>query len=143
MESYRKALAEVDTIIENMPRELVLKIPNQLKQVLKEEKDGNYKPEINHLVMKNDMLPETTVILGLIYRDFLCSQLEKEKLQLQDTQALQKIKKEEQEQKFDYENLFPKHEKIQKAQTQLLVEVKEKWYTKLINYWKERIQGGK
>lgn len=138
MESYRKALAEVDIIIENMPRELMLKIPNRLKQILKEEKDSNYKPEVNHLVMKNRMLPETTVILGLIYRDFLCSQSERKILQLQDAEAFQEIKKKEQEQKFDYESLFPKYEKIKKEETQL-VEVKEKWYTKLINYWRERI----
>lgn len=137
MENYRKALAEVDMIIENIPDQLKKMIPVKMIEMLKREKDFNYKPEINELVIKNNILPETTVILALLYRDFLCSSTEKEVLQLKDKKVLQKLKQEEGEQKFNYEGLFPKHIKNEKEEIQL-VEVKEKWYIKLIACWRNK-----
>lgn len=73
MKKYNKALSEVDVILKNMPNELANKIPNNFKNMVNEEKDKNYNPKVNDLVIKENLLPETIIILGLIYRDYLCS----------------------------------------------------------------------
>lgn len=139
MEEYKKALSEINTIINNMPDELTIKIPPKFKKLVEEEKDDSYKSEVNDLVIKNNMMPETVVILGLMYRDFLCSKLEREELQLKDKEDLEKLKIEEQNQKFNYEDLFKKHMKSEKEEMQL-IEVKKKWYEKVIEYFKIKIR---
>lgn len=139
MEEYRKALSEVNVIIKNLPEELNIKIPNKFKQMLEQEKDNDYEPNVNNLVMENNISPETVVILGLIYRDFLCDKLEKEKIQLKEKEKLQKLR-EEQEQKYSYENLFKNNVIKEEKEELALVEVKKKWYTKILDYFKRKIK---
>lgn len=139
MEENRKALSEVNIIIKSLPEELNTKIPEKFKQMVETEKDNNYNPDVNNLVMENNMLPETIVILGLIYRDYLCDKAEKQKLLLREKEELQKLK-EEQEQKYSYENLF-KNKVIKEEKEELaLVEVKKKWYTKIIEFFRRKIK---
>ena len=138
MDKYRKALSELNVIINNLPEELNIKIPNKFKQMVEQEKDNEYEPDVNNLVIENNMLPETIVILGLIYRDFLCDESEREKLQLREKEELQKLR-EEQEQKYSYENLF-KNNVIEEKEELALVEVKKKWYTKILDYFERKIK---
>lgn len=137
MQEYRKALSEVYEIIQYMPEELKSKIPNKFKKIIEQEKEQDYRPEVNNLVMKNNLLPETIVMLGLIYRDFLCSQEEREKLQLQDNEDYQQQMEKE---ALNYENLFPKRVEIEKEELHL-VEVKKKWYEKVMGFFRRIIKG--
>lgn len=140
MEKYRKALSEVNIIIDSLPEELNKKIPDKFKKLLEQEKDNNYKPDVNDLVIRSNILSESIVILGLIYRDYLCDDAEKQKLLLIEKGQLQ-ILKDEQEQKYNYENLF-KNRIIEEEREKLsLVEVKKKWYTKVIEFFKRKIRG--
>lgn len=137
MQEYKKALSEVNEIIQYMPDELKSKIPDSFKKVIEQEKEQDYRPEVNNLVMGNKLLPETVVMLGLIYRDFLCSQQERERLQLQDNEDYQKQMEKE---VLSYEELFPKRVEIKKEELHL-VEVKKKWYEKVIEFFKRKIKG--
>ena len=76
MEEFKKALSEVYIIIKAMPIELTSKIPDKLKETVENERDKTYQPDIDELVVKNNMLPETVAILAMIYRDFLSSENE-------------------------------------------------------------------
>lgn len=136
MQEYEKALSEVYEIIQYMPEELKSKIPNKFKKIIEQEKEQYYRPEVNNLVMKNNLLPETIVMLGLIYRDFLCSQEEREKLQLQDNEDYQQQMEKE---GLNYENLFPKRVEIEKEELHL-VEVKKKWYEKVMGFFRRIIK---
>lgn len=133
MEDYKRALAEVNIIITNMPKELAIKIPDKFKNVVKQEMDSNYNPDINKLIIEKDILQETVVILGLIYRDFLCSYSEREKLQIQDKNELQKIITEESKKQFTYDTLFQKH--VPKEELQLIT-TNKKWYESIIDYFR-------
>lgn len=137
MQEYKKALSEVDEIIQYMPDELKSKIPDNFKKVIKQEKQQDYRPEVNKLLIENKLLPETVVMLGLIYRDFLCSQQEKERMQLQDNEDYQRQMEKE---VLSYEELFPKRVKVEKEELHL-VEVKKKWYEKVIQFFRKMIKG--
>lgn len=76
MEELKKALSEVYIIINSMPIELTSKIPDKFKETVENERDKTYQPDIDELVVKNNMLPETVAILAMIYRDFLSSENE-------------------------------------------------------------------
>ena len=79
-----EAFAEVNEIIKLMPLELVKKIPSKFREMIVEEKDNNYIPDIKEPIEKCKLKNETIIILGLIYRDFLCSPDERKKLQEKD-----------------------------------------------------------
>ena len=71
MEECKKALSEVYAILRAMPQELTDKIPDKFKETVENERDKNYQPNVDELIFKDSMLPETKVILAMIYRDYL------------------------------------------------------------------------
>ena len=90
-EEYRIAFTEVNEIMKLMPIELINKIPSKFREMIEEEKDNNYIPDIKEPIEKCKLKNETIIILGLIYRDFLCSQDERKKLQEKNARELQKM----------------------------------------------------
>ena len=69
---YRQAFTEVNDIIKIMPDELVNKIPNKFRNMIEEERDKEYTPNIQEPLENYILKNETIIMLGLIYRDFLC-----------------------------------------------------------------------
>ena len=117
---YEEAFYEVDEVLKLMPIDLRSKIPIQFRQVISENKAKNYKKDIHEPLNEQELKKETVIILGLIYRDFLASPEEKEKLQKQDLDEIQKIEQEVQEQ---YEN-------------QLIIYKERGIFNKILNFFK-------
>lgn len=157
MEECKKALTEVSVIINNMPDELSSKISKKFKSIVEIEKDKEYNPDVNELVMKNNMLPETMIILGMIYRDFLCSESEREILKNKELEEFRK-RNEEKNKIYSYENLFKdnktqnntKSNDLESVDNKIeqdildfkeiekvgLIEIKNKWYEKVLEFFK-------
>ena len=104
---YEEAFVEVDEIIKLMPIDLSSRIPLKFRQVISDNKAKDYKVEMKEPLEEQKLKNETIVILGLIYRDFLCTPEERDKLQLRDTEELKRIEKEMQEQ-YDINKVFEK-----------------------------------
>ena len=144
-EEYKIAFSEVDEIIKMMPDELLRKIPKGFRELMAEEKDNNYIPNIHEPLEKNKLKNESIIILGLIYRDFLCSEEERKILQKKDAEELQKVQNEidkELKEKYSIDNLFNKNktenvnkeDNINNTSEIAMVEYKEeKWYQKIFN----------
>ena len=106
-----EAFTEVNEIIKLMPLELVKKIPSKFREMIVEEKDNNYIPDIKEPIEKCKLKNETIIILGLIYRDFLCSPDERKKLQEKDARELQEVQKaveEEIRERYNPDDIFKK-----------------------------------
>lgn len=140
-QEYKESFVEVNEIINMMPRELADKIPNRFKDMLEKEKDKEYKTSIHEPLEECKLKDETIIILGLIYRDFLCAPEERKRLQEKDAKELQETKDElerELREKYNPDDIFKnrKHneDKIENdesfIETRLTV-VEEKWYKKL------------
>ena len=140
-QEYKEAFTEVNEIIKMMPDELVNKIPSKFREILEEERDKEYNPNIQEPLEKCKLKNETIIILGLIYRDFLCSQDEKRRLQEKDARELQEIQKaieDEIRQKYNPDDLFKKkngnnNEHQNFEETAIAVAQKGKWYKKIFN----------
>lgn len=103
--AYEEAFTEVEEVLKLMPIDLVSRIPAQLRQTISENKATNYKIVIKEPLEEQKLKKETIVILGLIYRDFLASPEEREKLQIKDSEELRKIEQQMKEQ-YDVENVL-------------------------------------
>ena len=134
-----EAFTEVNEIIKLMPDELVNKIPSKFREMINEEKDKQYKPDIKEPLEKCKLKNETIIILGLIYRDFLCSREKRKELQEKDAKELQEAQQEienEIREKYNPDDIFKKKNKVEHENTEetaATVFQKEKWYQKIFN----------
>lgn len=142
-QEYIEAFAEVNEIIKLMPIELVNKIPSKFREMIVEEKDKTYIPDIKEPLEKCKLKNETIIILGLIYRDFLCLPEERKKSQEKDAKELQEVQKaieDEVRQKYNPDDLFKKRNQNNIEETynleennSMLVVQEQKWYQKIFN----------
>lgn len=135
---YKEAFSEVDAIFKLMPSNLLNKIPKKFRAIIESEKSITYNPLIKEPIEEFELKEETIIILALIYRDFLCSNEEKEQLKLRDAE---KIKEAEEELRIKYnpDDLFKKRKNTEtelvteKTQSNQLIVFEEKWYKKIFN----------
>lgn len=139
-QEYKEAFSEVNEIIKMMPDELVNKIPNKFKEILEEERAKEYNPNIQEPLEKQRLKNETIIILGLIYRDFLCSPDEKIKLQEKDARELKEVQKaleEELREKYNPDDIFKSKREVKNEihleEKSLTVVKEEKWYKRIFN----------
>ena len=123
-----------------MPDELVNKIPSKFREMLEDERDKEYNPNIQEPLEKCKLKNETIIILGLIYKDFLCSQDEKRRLQEKDVRELQEVQRaieEEIREKYNPDDIFKNKREIKDEEIteekSLTVVKEEKWYQKIFN----------
>lgn len=137
----RQAFCEVYDVINHMDKQMQEKIPNNFKDFIKNEKEINYAPKIDYSKdFKTQISKETKVILSLIYRDYLCSKQEKERLIALDSQELRKEKEALQEKsKVNFANRTNNYAKNieEKREDENLPTKPEKWYIKIINFFKK------
>ena len=102
MKNYSNAFTEVYEIISCLTEEEFNKIPNDLINVIKENRNLGYEYEIYDDIELKDhkMLPETKAILFNIFRDYLCTPIQKEKIIRM--QAEERRKNEELKRKYYY-----------------------------------------
>ncbi len=134
-EIYMDAFSEVNAILNIMPSNLFNKIPLKFRQMISEYKNKSYNPRIEEPVENFELKDETKIILSLIYRDFLCSNEEKERLKARDAQKLQE-EEEQLREKYNPDNIFDKRktENIETvAEPVAMVEYKESFFTRIIN----------
>ena len=110
--------------------------------MIKEERDTNYSPNIQEPLEKQKLKNETIIILGLIYRDFLCPPNEKKRLQEKDAKELQEAEKELEEQireKYNPDDIFKNRNRVipqeeqPSEETRMTIVQEEKWYKKIFN----------
>lgn len=136
-EEYKEAFSEVAQIINLMPSNLASRIPLGFKQIIQAEKSKTYIPNITEPIEQYELMTETTIILAVIYRDFLCSKEERANLIARDTHNLAEFEKELIE-KYNPDNIF-KNRGISQQTTEVnisgetaIVEYKEKNFIKKI-----------
>lgn len=135
---YMEAFAEIDVIFKLMPKELLDRIPLSFRNLISNKKLVNYKMNIKTdiPIEKQELKKETKAILSLIYRTYIVSPEEKEKLKLEDTQELKRIEKEIRE-KYNPDNIFKKKNAnivLENEISQLPINYSNlKWYQRLYN----------
>lgn len=143
-EINKQAVSEVIEILNHSESKITNKIPEKFMQFLYNNSDSEYKVDINFNNENWDdtIKQDTKVILALIYRDYIVSKEEREKLLKEEQKRLDEEEKELYG-KYNTDNLFKKSNKItEKVETDninnmQLIEIKEEqWFKKI---WKKII----
>lgn len=153
LQKTKQAYAEIDAFIEVLPEDKKRKIPKNMKEFFKAQKDKEYKKEIdiNIPVEEQDLKEETLALIALLYIKYICED-EEEKRNLEkiyaenESRYREEIKEKYSEEKVmqkrteDYNNSKTK-ENLEKKETntkkqiseKFLVEYKESILKRIIN----------
>ena len=129
---------DISIIISMMPSQMQDKISQKLKDFIENNKAENYSSNINPTVpLKEQILKkETKAMLGIIYRDYLCSEEQRRKLIENEKIEIEEYERELRE-KYNPDNLFKNktkevEEEIATSET-ALTDYKEGFFSRLKN----------
>ena len=134
---FDKAFIELKEIMKYFDNEIKSKIPNDIKELVENINQSGYQFVYDKSLplYEQNILPETKALLSIIYSDYLCSQIEKEKWDEYDKfeQLLIKEKLKKQE-KYNVNDLFKTKTKSNNSMPQEKIELieykKQGWYQK-------------
>lgn len=119
---------EVMTVINTLPTIDRTKIPDKLLNIIKENSNPDYNFQVDILVSMNAWkLSETAkLILATIFRDYLATETQSQKIKLAEQQQIQKLE-DMARQKYNPDDIFKKRNIIQeeKKEEVALVEIKK------------------
>ena len=141
MVDYNKRLVEVDEILNYLAEEDLLKIPEEVRNTIKENKDKEYfwKYDETKPLKEQDVSRDTIAFLSYLNMEYLLNEKQKEYMQQLHESNEWKIEETKAE-KYRAEDLFKRNttqqeetEEIEQEQELSLVEYKENFFTKVIS----------
>ena len=137
MNNRKNAYTEVYTILEDLNEEEYNKIPPEVIETIKENRNEEYFFELDEdLALKEQpMLPETKAILFNLFRDYLATQEQKEKIIKWQNEERQKneLKKQSQYNIHAFENKHNQDKTERTEERVQLIEYKENIFRKILN----------
>ena len=135
---YSNSLYQINEILKYMEPNLKARIPKKFISYFENNKSQEYNWTIDKSqpLEKQDLLPTTKEILTVLYKEFICDDIEK--IELEKTLSNNEIKYQEKlREKYNPDNIFedrksnPKTEQIENENTSIAY--KESFFSKLIN----------
>jgi len=133
MDNIKNAYAEVDMILGYMEQKYIDKVPEKLRKIFREEKNKDYKPNINPAIplAEQNLQKQTLSLLAMLNLNYWCED-EEHKQELINLYAENDKKREaELREKYNPDNIFKKKQVesekpvTETAQETALVEYKE------------------
>ena len=136
---YSKSLYQINEIIKYMTPNLKSRIPKKFISYFEnnKSKDYNWKIDETNPLEKQNLLPTTKEILTVLYKDYICDDLER--IELEKTLKNNEIKyQEELREKYNPDNIFKNKTKevidtITENESTSVTTYKESFFSKIIN----------
>lgn len=136
---YSKSLYQINEIIKYMTPNLKSRIPKKFISYFENNKSKDYNWKIDETIPleKQNLLPTTKEILTVLYKDYICDDLER--IELQKTLKNNEIKyQEELREKYNPDNIFKNKTKevidtITENESTSVTTYKESFFSKIIN----------
>lgn len=124
----RKSAVEINAIFENLPTDILEKIPSTVKVFFKQIASDTYsfKYDTSKRLNEQNLMPKTKGVLALIYRDYICTKEERLEYIQKYNSFLEN--RQNMKQSITQENI----EKPANTDLPIALE-KENWCTKLFN----------
>lgn len=140
MVDYNKRLVEVDEILNYLSEEDLLKIPEEVRNTIKANKDKEYFWHYDETkpLKDQDVSRDTIAILSYLNMEYLLNEKQKEFMQ-QLHELNEKKLEEAKAEKYGVDDLFKRNKpqeeirETEQIQEQALVEYKENFFTKVIS----------
>lgn len=128
------AAVEINSLLDNVSEEVLNKIPKKFIEYLKdiESYDYYFEYDTSKTIDEQNFSDEALKLIGLIYKDYLCTENEREDYNKILNEYNFKLEEEKRE-KYNPETIFDNRKKENKERNILLIEYKESLFTKIIN----------
>ena len=115
-ENYKKAVSQVNAVLENMEQEYIDKIPQKLKSILNNitEEVGKVEIDTSKKIEELDLMPEAKDILAVLYYNYWSNPIEKIKFNKNVAENEEKYKR-EMENKYNINEMFQEELTEEKA----------------------------
>ena len=136
-DNYPKAYKEVYEILKLVPKEEVVKIPQDVLKTIEYNMDKTYDYKIQENIEfeEQPMMIETKAILAVIYRDYWAG--EEEKARIIEKQKYDiKITEEKKKDKYNSEDIFLNRKPVNKQNQELII-YKQFWYIQFKDFMKK------
>lgn len=133
--SLGQAMYEVNIILNNTNEDIVKVIPERVLKTIKEKakEETPFVYDRSKKLEDQNINDSTRGLLALIYRDYICSEEQKEEYIQYYKNAIEEQEKEKAE-KFSAEKIFEKKDQVQEEQTTAIVPYKQETiWTKIKN----------
>ena len=140
-ESTRQAYTEIDNFIELLDEHNKNKIPIDIREFFKQEKDNNYVKNIdaNISIKEQNLKEETLALIALLNLQYWCEdETEKERLKKIYAENEEKYQKDLRK-KYNPDDLFKNRKRVE-ANNSILVIEKEIWYKKIFDFIKNLLR---
>ncbi len=141
MVDYNKRLVEVDEILKYLSEEDLLKIPEDIRQLIKDNKDKEYTWQYDETKPLKDqnVSRDTIAFLSYLNMEYLLNEKQKQFMQQMHEMNERKLEEEKAE-KYKVDDLFKRNVTKQEEQKNeevvqetALVEYKESFFAKIVN----------
>lgn len=128
----KRAFSEVDAFLTTLGKSYINKIPNDILDVIKSEKDESYKVKIDPdiSIESQDFSREAISIILWLNLEFFCNDEQKELLEKIYSNN-QKLYEKEQKEKYSVENIFPKNNEKNNS---LVKKEKQNLFKRILKY---------
>lgn len=143
MNNYNNAFTEVYEILNCLDEEEVNKIPEEVRNVIEKNRNLDYNYEVNYDedLSNQPMLTETKAILFNLFRDYLSTPEQKQKIL--KIQQEERIENEQHKQEKYNKNIFEEKKETNKKEKLEITEYKESFINKAWNYIKKLFKNNK
>lgn len=128
----KRAFSEVDAFLSTLGKSYINKIPKDILDVIKSEKDESYKVKIDPdiSIESQDFSREAISIILWLNLEFFCNDEQKELLE-KIYNNNQKLYEKEQKEKYSVENIFPKNDEKNNS---LVKKEKQNLFKRILKY---------
>ena len=128
----KRAFSEVDAFLTTLGKSYINKIPNDILDVIKSEKDESYKVKIDPdiSIESQDFSREAISIILWLNLEFFCNDEQKDLLEKIYSNN-QKLYEKEQKEKYSVENIFPKNNEKNNS---LVKKEKQNLFKRILKY---------
>ena len=143
MLDYNKRLTEVDEILNYLSKEEFNKIPEDIKQFIKENKDNEYiwNYDESKSLKEQNLSRDTIAILSYLNMEYLLNDEQKQLMEIiHELNEKEKLKEEySSDNQYNYDDLFKNNKKEQNKEEnkEIVVVKKQSLFTRIINKLKE------
>lgn len=132
-----ESAVEINCIFENMPKELLDKIPTKLQNLFKEiaSKDYKFEYDTNKKLNEQNIQEKTKGIIALIYKDYICNEAE-QKEYINEYKKFLEIEEQIQKEKYNQNTIFKSKKGVNantSENTLSIIPEKSSWFKNFIS----------
>lgn len=135
VKELKLSAVEINAIFENMPNEILEKIPLGVKNFFRQIASDSYHFEYDKSkrLDEQNLMPKTKGVLALLYRDYIANETKREEFIYYYNSFLEEKQKNQNVSNIPKDTPVAQTNEVQNSDAMMITATNDKWYQKLFN----------